>query len=146
MTTSPTFSSNTMTTGCVKWFNNKAGYGFISVKENTNDEPTDIFVHHSSIAVDKNQYKYLVTGEYVSFNIEKIEDNNNKHNKQAKNVKGIDGGLLMCETRNLSLNSQRQNNSSRQNNRGRVLNTVDLGKQWMLVKKSQNNGGQRVKS
>ena len=109
-------------------------------------------MHHSSIAVDKNQYKYLVTGEYVSFNIEKIEDNNNKHNKQAKNVKGIDGGLLMCETRNLSLNSERQNNSdrpnnsTRPNNRGRVLNTVDLGKQWMLVKKPQNQGGQRVKT
>lgn len=145
MTTSPKFTSNTMLTGCVKWFNNKAGYGFISVKENTNDEPSDIFVHHSSIAVDKNQYKYLVSGEYVSFNVEKIEDNN-KHNKQAKNVKGIDGGLLMCETRNLSLNTERQNNNTRPNNRGRVLNTVDLGKQWMLVKKPQNNGGQRVKT
>jgi cold shock CspA family protein len=33
-------------TGRVKWFNNKAGYGFITATDGPNSG-TDIFVHHS---------------------------------------------------------------------------------------------------
>ena len=54
-------SSDTQTVrlvGQVKWFNNKAGYGFITVGE-TNEE-RDLFVHHSEIRVVQTQYKYLV--------------------------------------------------------------------------------------
>lgn len=82
--------------GCVKWFNNKEGYGFITIKEG-NKSGTDIFVHHSSINVENQQYKYLVQGEYVEFKLATME--NSKHQFQASQVSGINSGKLMCETR-----------------------------------------------
>jgi len=81
--------------GRVKWFNNKAGYGFITIAGSKED--TDIFVHHSSILVSNEQYKYLVQGEYVEFTLEK--SNGGSHEYQAGSVSGIKGGKLMCETR-----------------------------------------------
>jgi CspA family cold shock protein len=56
--------------GRVKWFNNKAGYGFITVTDGPKSG-TDIFVHHSAINVENQQYKYLVQGEYVEFHLVK---------------------------------------------------------------------------
>jgi len=85
--------------GRVKWFNNKAGYGFITVVSKEQSE-TDIFVHHSSINVGNEQYKYLVQGEYVEFKLENT--NGGSHAYQATNVSGINGGKLMCETRRQS--------------------------------------------
>jgi len=82
--------------GRVKWFNNKAGYGFITMT-NECGTMTDIFVHHSAINVDNQQYKYLVQGEYVEFNLVKTETKS--HELQAAAVAGIKGGKLMCETR-----------------------------------------------
>lgn len=83
--------------GRVKWFNNKTGYGFISVTSG-DKSGLDLFVHHSSIVVDSQQYKYLVQGEYVEFEIFDAETDG--HQFQAANVKGIASGKLMCETRN----------------------------------------------
>ena len=82
--------------GRVKWFNNKAGYGFITVTDGARSG-TDVFVHHSAINVDSQQYKYLVQGEYVEFDLIKVESD--KHEWQASRVSGIRGGKLMCETR-----------------------------------------------
>ena len=90
-------TSGRVTSGRVKWFNNKAGYGFITVGE-TNEE-RDLFVHHSEIRVVQTQYKYLVQGEYVEFTISPIS-RENKIDTHATNVRGINGGKLMCETRN----------------------------------------------
>lgn len=83
-------------TGRVKWFNNKAGYGFITVTDGSRSG-TDVFVHHSAINVENQQYKYLIQGEYVDFDLIKTESE--KHEWQASNVAGIKGGKLMCETR-----------------------------------------------
>ena len=85
--------------GRVKWFNNKAGYGFLTVTDGS-QAGTDIFVHHSAIGVTSQQYKYLVQGEYVEFDISSTQ--NGKHSYQAANICGINSGKLMCETRNES--------------------------------------------
>lgn len=83
-------------TGRVKWFNNKAGYGFITVTDGARSG-SDIFVHHSCLGVSSEQYKYLVQGEYVEFDIVSVQGG--AHETQASNVSGIKGGKLMCETR-----------------------------------------------
>jgi cold shock protein len=82
--------------GRVKWFNNKAGYGFITVTDGPRSG-SDIFIHHTAINVENQQYKYLVQGEYVEFNL--IKTTSGTHEWQASNVNGIKGGKLMCETR-----------------------------------------------
>ncbi len=83
-------------TARVKWFNNKNGYGFAST---LGDDSKDVFVHHSSIHVSKEQYRYLVQGEYVDLDVSLITDEKSKHQWQSANVTGVQGGPLMCETR-----------------------------------------------
>ena len=83
--------------GVVKWFNNKAGYGFVTATSG-DKEGTDIFAHHTSIQVGKEQYKYLVQGEYVEFQVVPTEEGVS-HDCQAGNIRGVNSGKLMCETR-----------------------------------------------
>jgi CspA family cold shock protein len=82
--------------GRVKWFNNKAGYGFITVTDGSRSG-SDVFIHHSAINVESQQYKYLVQGEYVNFDV--VRTNSGTHEWQASNVSGVNSGKLMCETR-----------------------------------------------
>jgi len=84
--------------GCVKWFNNKVGYGFITLSDGSSEQ--DIFVHHTALNTTDEQYKYLVQGEYVCFELVKSTDPDSKHDYFAGNVSGVNGGKLMCETRN----------------------------------------------
>jgi cold shock CspA family protein len=87
-------------TGQVKWFNTKAGYGFITVcGDNTEMKGKDIFVHFSSIKVLNSQYRYLVQGEYVEFNL--VKTTNENHEYHADDISGIKRGYLMCELREL---------------------------------------------
>lgn len=51
-----------MSTGTVKWFNEKKGYGFIE-----QDDGTDIFVHFS--AINMSGFKVLYEGDTVTFDI-----------------------------------------------------------------------------
>jgi cold shock CspA family protein len=83
--------------GQVKWFNNKAGYGFITVSDGEQGGK-DIFTHFSSVGVSNaQQYKYLVQGEYVEFVLGKSTVEG--HEFQAVEVSGVKNGKLMCETR-----------------------------------------------
>jgi len=102
-------SSSSPITGKVKWFNSKAGYGFITACEGEYADK-DIFVHFSSIKSDSAYYKYLTQGEYVDFVLTKPA--NEKHEYHAVNVTGVKGGLIMCETRRLSAISSRSDEPS----------------------------------
>jgi cold shock CspA family protein len=86
--------------GRVKWFNNKAGYGFITVIDGST-AGSELFIHHSSIKTATEQYKYLVQGEYVEFTLSTVATG--AHESQAVDVTGIRSGLLMCETRALAM-------------------------------------------
>ena len=108
--TSAVSSSSERFTGRVKWFNNKAGYGFITVTDGPKSG-TDVFVHHSSIKVDSEQYKYLVQGEYIEFSLSDTKTTD--HEFQAGDVSGIKGGQLMCETRRDSRSARTQYRSSK---------------------------------
>lgn len=87
-------------TGKVKWFNNKAGYGFITVSDEGAYMNNDIFTHYTAIKVTNSQYKYLVQGEYVQFDL--VKSTSGPHEYKAMSVTGIKGGELMCETRSSS--------------------------------------------
>ena len=99
-----TDTSKPRLTGRVKWFNNKTGFGFITTMEESEgvSKDSDVFVHHSTIKVAQEQYRYLVQGEYVEFVISKIVNADaaaTKHEFQAADVSGVKGGKLICETR-----------------------------------------------
>ncbi|GAX59372.1 cold-shock protein [Candidatus Scalindua japonica] len=51
-----------MPTGTVKWFNDKKGFGFISIEGGE-----DVFVHHTSIESDG--FRTLEEGDNVDFEI-----------------------------------------------------------------------------
>lgn len=86
-------------TGRVKWFNNKTGFGFISVVGGNDQfkDASEIFVHHSAVTVSQEQYRYLVEGEYVEFSV--VDTETGTHKFQAGDVRGVKGGKLFCETR-----------------------------------------------
>ena len=98
-------------TGIVKWFNNRAGFGFVTVLSGDRKEE-DVFAHHSGITVDSEQYKYLVQGEYVTFDLRKSD--NQEHPYQAGNIRGVEGGPLMCETRLAMRKSSQDGEEKRQ--------------------------------
>ena len=158
------FDSVTVYTARVKWFNNRSGYGFATVTGK--DMPRngeDIFVHHSGITVNGEQYKYLVQGEYVQFNLRSSD--NERHPFQADNISGINGGPLMCETH---LETKRQRDQSRNGDEGggggggggggpprdvsrRAREQIRArgpreGEQWFLVKRGRGERGERVDS
>lgn len=93
-------TASASSSGRVKWFNNKAGYGFITLIDAASKEERDIFVHHSEIQVGQTQYKYLVQGEYVEFTLSPIVREGKSDDVHATSVRGVNGGKLMCETRN----------------------------------------------
>ena len=117
--------------GQVKWFNNKAGYGFITVSDGE-QAGKDIFAHYSSIKVVNSQYKYLIQGEYVEFTL--IKSTGEQHEFQASEISGIKSGPLMCETRRTnrvndsapapSGNQQRRYRTPRDNNSPRPQRAV----------------------
>jgi len=66
-----------MATGTVKWFDDKKGFGFITL-----DSGESVFVHHS--AIQGNGFKTLQENQKVEFEIEKGDKGD-----KAKNVVAI---------------------------------------------------------
>ena len=64
-----------MSSGTVKWFNNKKGFGFITPENGGND----VFVHFSAITMEG--FKSLAEGQKVSYEVEAGEKG-----EQAVNV------------------------------------------------------------
>ena len=91
-------------TGNCKWFNNKIGYGFITVMDGDH-KGKDIFVHHSGINPKNSNFKTLTKGEYISLNV-----TDGQNGLQAVDVTGVLGGPLMCD--NVIVHRPRQNYSS----------------------------------
>ena len=102
-------SASVRLTGRVKWFNNKTGFGFITIVGGNEQfkDASEIFAHHSAIKVSQEQYRYLVEGEYVEFSVSDTASGDHKF--QAADVRGVKGGKLFCETRN----EQRANGPAR---------------------------------
>ena len=111
MTTVSSSAESGSHTGNVKWFYSKTGYGFITSSDND-----DYFVHHSGIVTTTDMFSYLVQGEYVSFDVETGSDDK----KQAVNVRGVDGGNLMCETRQTTRKARTEYQSSQSGSQGRT--------------------------
>ena len=82
--------------GQVKWFNNKIGYGFITLlNKDDKSKNRDIFVHHMNICPMESNYRTLRTGEYVEFSIE--QNCEGEHKEQAVSITGIYGQELLCD-------------------------------------------------
>lgn len=88
--------SSIRNTGRVKWFNKKSGYGFLTVCGDSDYKDKDIFAHFSAVHGEDDQYKYLVQGEYVEFDV--VESKGEKHEFQAASISGVLGGHTMCDT------------------------------------------------
>ena len=91
--------------GQVKWFNNKKGFGFISVITGDHKDK-DIFVHQTNIHPMLVEYRTLTKGEYVSLNV------SDDDKVQALNVTGINGGTLMCDNIQFSKSRGRRHHSN----------------------------------
>ena len=140
-------------TGRVKWFNNRAGFGFVTALEGDKKDE-DIFVHHTGVVVNSEQYKYLVQGEYVSFVLR--ESDNNDHPYQAGDVRGVLSGWLMCETRNANRSSRdeggeeeseeaprrrprRQQSNRKVRPRGSGPRSTEGNDEWVLTRRRPGN-------
>ena len=109
-------------TGMVKWFNNKSGFGFITVCGDGEFNGKDIFAHYSSIRVTNSQYKYLVQGEYIDFVLSKSE--NEKHEYHAMDITGVMNGPILCETRRIV--SAMQNDDKKGSRRKSTKDVIEV--------------------
>ena len=146
------FETETRLIGRVKWFNNKAGYGFITITDGVKSG-TDVFVHHSAITVVNQQFKYLVQGEYVELSETKAASG--PHEFQASNVLGVNGGKLMCETRNefkqarstyKSSDSASKSEETKQKRVTKVQKEEVDKKEWTIVKNTSDKPKRTTRS
>jgi Cold shock proteins len=88
--------------GRVKWFNNRLGYGFVTLLHNVDGNNTvsdtvDVFCHHSNLRPKESSFRSLTQGEYVELRIGNCADKENQ--VQAEDVTGVCGGPLLSDSR-----------------------------------------------
>ena len=106
-----------MLSGCVKWFNSRHKYGFITVTSEGEYKNVDLFVHQSNLNTKEPCYRFLIAGENVKFEVKITTDE--KHPSQAVNVSEINGGSLKCELpRQQNQSYQSREDNSTNNYRG----------------------------
>ena len=132
-------AENTRQAGRVKWFNNQSGYGFITYT-NTTGRDGDVFVHHSALVTEGDQFRYLVQGEYVEFETTQVENSDSTSRIVAKEVRGMNGGMLMCETRN----ERRQSQQQRRENSDSQTDNSSSGSRQSRPRPRFRGGGPRV--
>lgn len=128
--------------GKVKWFNVKAGFGFI----NRNDNGQDVYAHYSAI-VNKNpnhRVRSLADGELVQFNITE-----GSKGAEAADITGLDGGPVQGseyarpknQTRATSerAHSLDNNKSSRKNQENSSLSPTYANRSGNYQSKSTQN-------
>lgn len=145
-------SASVRLTGRVKWFNNKTGFGFITIVGGDDQfkDASEIFAHHSAINVSQEQYRYLVEGEYVEFSVS--NNASGGHKFQAADIRGVKGGKLFCETRHEQRSASAPSHGSgdrsardgerpvRGRQSGRGGSRGGRG-EWMLIRKDSSEYG-----
>lgn len=104
-------------TGMCKWFNRQSGWGFIALTDSAGDYTGDeIFVHYNALKVPTNNggeptvFRYLSAGEYVRLQIGKTDDVDRPW--QASTVEGIDGGPLLCQSKDVERSARTVNSTT----------------------------------
>ena len=114
--------STSTLSGCVKWFNSRHKYGFITVSSEGEYKNVDLFVHQSNIITKEPCYRFLITGENVNFDVKITTDD--KHPVQAVNITDSNGGSLKCE---LPRQQSNQSNDYNSPNTGGIGGRVGFG-------------------
>ena len=127
--------------GCVKWFDNRKGFGFINNLSNNNE----VFVHHTGLSSKENCFRTLFPGEYVEYHLYHDDQSNRDY---AVNVTGVQGGSLLCENTGTRISVRRQNDNtkpsgerSERSERGERGERGDRGDNKGEFKKVERRGG-----
>ena len=110
-------------TGMCKWFNRQSGWGFIALTDSACDYTGDeIFVHYNSLKAPTNNgatvFRYLSAGEYVRLQIGKTDDVDRPW--QASIVEGIDGGPLLCQSKDIERSARPVNSTTGESTSSKV--------------------------
>lgn len=98
-------SSASRHVGCVKWFDNRKGFGFINNLSNN----SEVFVHHTGLNSKESCFRTLFPGEYIEYHLYHDEQSNRDY---AVNVTGVQGGSLLCENTGTRLSVRRQHENN----------------------------------
>lgn len=130
--------------GLVKWFNNKPGFGFITVISPGEFNGNDIFVHYNNIlTLNNNVYKTLTKGEYVEFTLQDLNDEDKTYTHQAVDVTGPHLYKLMCENNPSKPSIRYRTNYQSYNNRRNNKHMGTNGQQFVYPNGQYTNNYQQ---